>query len=53
MPTDYEDWSDMGLEEEYNRVSRCGKCSKARKEIELELSSRGYSARELRNVRES
>lgn len=48
----YDDWSDMGLEEEYNRVSRCAKCKKDRIAIEEELSNRGYTAREIRNVRE-
>ena len=52
MPTNYEDWSDMGLEDEYIRVLQCKKCGKERLAIEKELSNRGYSAREIRNVRE-
>ena len=48
----YEEWSDMSLEEEYVRVTKCSKCMKQRREIEIELTSRGYTAREIRNVRE-
>lgn len=48
----YEDFSDMGLEDEYIRVSRCAKCRKDRLAIEKEMSNRDYTAREIRNVRE-
>ena len=47
----YEDWSEMSLEEEYVRVSRCAKCTDDRRLVETELVLRGYLAREIRNVR--
>jgi hypothetical protein len=50
--TGYEDYSDMGLEEEYVRISKCANCGEERRNIEIELTWRGYTAREVRNVRE-
>lgn len=52
MSNRYDDFSDMSLEEEYVRVVNCKKCRRQVPLIEKELSDRGYTAREIRNVRQ-
>jgi len=49
---DYSEYSDMGLEEEYVRVSECTSCGQETRAIEAEFIWRGYTAREIRRARE-